>query len=122
MMPGPIRSFLSGPTHLLSMHMTYAVSRSGTGGDQKQAATTLINTAQKIASQLTPAPTPTPTSQANFLNLPNLNLQGLLGALPGSQVCARSGNIVLACLPRAPLSQQFGLGISRQDAQCCLKD
>ena len=86
---GPMQSFLSSLAHLLSMHTSHAVSCSGNGGDQKQAASTLINTAQKIASQLTPAPTPTPTPQANFLNLPNLgNLQGLLGALPGNQVCA----------------------------------
>ena len=61
----------------------------------------MIYTAQKIASQLTPAPTPTPTPQANFLNLPNLSgLQNILGALPGSQVCSRPGNIIQTCAPR----------------------
>ena len=61
--------------------------RSGSGGDEKAAASSLFNTAQKIASQLSPAtpvPTPGATPQANFLNLPNINLQGILGALPGA--------------------------------------
>ena len=102
-MSGPIQSFLSSLAHLLSMHTTHAVSCSGNGGDQKQAASTLINTAQKIASQLTPAPTPTPTPQANFLNLPNIgNLQNLLGALPGNQVCARPGITFHGFLPDRP--------------------
>ena len=65
----------------------YKMSCSGSGGDQKEAASTLINTVQKVASQLTPAtpvPTPGPTPQANFLNLPNINLQNILSALPGA--------------------------------------
>ena len=103
---GPIQSLWSNLAHLLSMYTTHAVSCSGNGGDQKQAASTLINTAQKIASQLTPAPTPTPTPQANFLNLPNIgNLQNLLGALPGNQVCVQSGNGVHGrCLNRSILA------------------
>ena len=85
------------------MHTSHAVSCSGNGGDQKQAASTLINTAQKIASQLTPAPTPTPTPQANFLNLPNIgNLQNLLGALPGNQVCDRPGISFHGLCPEGP--------------------
>ena len=53
-----------------------------------------------------PAPTPTPTPQANFLNLPNIgNLQNLLGALPGNQVCVQSGNGVHGrCLNRSILA------------------
>lgn len=71
--------------------------RSGSGGDEKAAASSLFNTAQKIASQLTPAtpvPTPGPTPQANFLNLPNINLQNILGALPG----ANNGVSALFCV------------------------
>lgn len=74
------------------------LSCSGSGGDQKAAASTLISTAQRIASQLspnTPAPTPASTPQANFLNLPNINLQGILGSLPGG---SNGVNLLVALL------------------------
>ena len=77
------------------------LSCSGSGGDQKAAASTLISTAQRIASQLspnTPAPTPASTPQANFLNLPNINLQGILGGLPGGN----NGVNLLVVPPHGP--------------------
>ena len=108
----------------------WMLSCSGSGGDQKAAATTLISTAQRIASQLspnTPAPTPASTPQANFLNLPNINLQGILGGLPGgnSGVCflvvPHHGPQVLLCWgtpPAVMYMPTFSRQLQRAH-QCC---
>ncbi len=112
----------------------YKMSCSGSGGDQKEAASTLINTVQKVASQLTPAtpvPTPGPTPQANFLNLPNINLQNILSALPGANNGVSVGSLqgkdtlgpyhVLpqAFIPGLTLPQEsLFLQVSSQDTPC----
>jgi hypothetical protein len=70
------------------------VSRSGNSAEQSTAANSLINTAQTLAKQL--APTPVPTPQANFLNLPNINLQNLLG---GSSSGSQQGPNLAALIP-----------------------
>ncbi len=58
---------------------------SGNQAEQSTAANSLLSTAQTLAKQLAPA-TPVPTPQSNFLNLPNINLQNLLGGgSPGNQ-------------------------------------
>lgn len=70
------------------------MSRSGNSAEQSTAANSLINTAQTLAKQL--APTPVPTPQANFLNLPNINLQNLLG---GGSSGSQQGPNLAALIP-----------------------
>ena len=70
-------------------------SHSGNSAEQSTAANSLINTAQTLAKQL--APTPVPTPQANFLNLPNINLPSLLGG--GSSGGQQQGPNLAALIP-----------------------